>query len=170
MIPTTEPPTRMDLASYLTIRTLLFFKSLIGLTDNLIKGDPQCWTSWTLYYNFTADWKACTLAPVLTKISNSVQIFTHMHNLTGPGNLPLLTSALTSCSHQQVAVNLDKRLMLNDNTAPGRLKAGLYHEGRWSDDLAGEMIHGAGGQSPEPSGWLPDLVRASQEMSSNPWG
>lgn len=41
IIPITEAPTRMDLASYLTIRTLLFFESLIGLADKLIKGDPQ---------------------------------------------------------------------------------------------------------------------------------
>lgn len=65
--PTTEAPIRMDLASYLTIRTLLFFKSLIGLADKLIKGDPQSWESWTWYFIFTADWKACTLAPILTQ-------------------------------------------------------------------------------------------------------
>ena len=43
IIPTAEapPPPRMGLTSYLTIRTLLFFESLIGLVDKPIKGDPQ---------------------------------------------------------------------------------------------------------------------------------
>lgn len=41
--------------------------------------------------------------------------------------------------------------MLNDNTAGGRPKARLFHQARWSEDVAGEMIQGARGQRPEPS-------------------
>lgn len=72
-----EPPTRMDLASYLTIRTLLFFKSLIGLADKLIKGDPQSRESWTLYYILTAIWKHVSLPPSLTTRGCSPNVCTH---------------------------------------------------------------------------------------------
>lgn len=83
--PQPRPPNRMDLASYLTIRTLLFFESLIGLADKLIKGDPRSWKSWTLYYIFTADWKACKPAPVLTTSGlQSKYLHTHtQHNQPG---------------------------------------------------------------------------------------
>lgn len=81
----------MDLASYLTIRTLLSFKSLIGLEDKLIKGDPRSCKSWTLYYSFTKDWRACKLAQVLTKSGlQSKYLYTHTYiHTTHPGDLLL---------------------------------------------------------------------------------
>lgn len=77
LISITEAPTRMDLASYLTIRTLLFFESLIGLVAKLIKGDPPSWKSWTLYYIFTADLKHASWPLFWEKRGPSIEIFIH---------------------------------------------------------------------------------------------
>lgn len=58
--------------------------------------------------------------------------------------------------------------MLNDNKAPGRPKAGLFYQGRWSEDLPSEMIQGARGQTPEPPVDGMTWLELLKEVCSNP--
>lgn len=66
----------MDLAFYLTIRTLLFFKSLIGLADTLNKVTHRREAA-EHYITFQGRLERVQLWPPSNIIRASIQIFTH---------------------------------------------------------------------------------------------